>query len=151
LQFTFWEEVFYNHVNNGFPSESTEEGGYFVGFAANVGDLMTFQVLYKVSQKIIMQSNVCSVACSGCPNHRLSTDGEIDKEYYLSTTLPSRSFIQSSYDNQSASPSSATHSLPDFQPYDLIGCSFLDVPCKDGIQYWVRVTKAIADHCDTLD
>jgi hypothetical protein len=48
-------------------------------------------------------------------------------------------------------PSSATPSLLYFQPYDLIGRSFLDVPCKDGIQHWVYVTKAIADHRYTLD
>jgi hypothetical protein len=94
MQFTFWEEVFFTHVNTSFPSESTEERGYFVGFATNVGDLMTFQVLSTTTQKILMRSNVRSAVSSGCPNSRLSTDGEGDSEDFLSNTLPSKSFIQ---------------------------------------------------------
>jgi hypothetical protein len=84
MQFTFWEDVFNTHVNSSFPSESTEERGYFVGFAPSVGDLMTFQVLSKTTQKIIYWSNVRSAVTSGCPNSRLSTDGGLDKEDYLS-------------------------------------------------------------------
>jgi hypothetical protein len=32
LHFTFYEEVLYTRVHSTFPSTSTEERGYFVGF-----------------------------------------------------------------------------------------------------------------------
>jgi hypothetical protein len=43
LHFTFWEEVYYSKYNSNFPSDTTEEAGYFVGFAVNVGDCITIQ------------------------------------------------------------------------------------------------------------
>jgi hypothetical protein len=41
--------------------------------------------------------------------------------------------------------------LPDFSPHDLIGRTFLDTPRENGTQHWVKITKAIADHMETLD
>jgi hypothetical protein len=150
LQFAFWEEAFFTRVNSGFPSESTEERGYFVGFAPHVGDLMTFQVLSKTTRKIIFRSNVHSVSTSGCPNYRLSTDGELDKDDYLSDDIPSKNIIQSAYNNLLDPPTTAPPTLV-FQCSDLIDRSFLDSPCEDGTQHWVRITKAIADHIDTVN
>jgi hypothetical protein len=151
MQFTFWEEVFFMPVNTSFPSKSTEERGYFVGLVANVCDLMTFQVLSTTTQKILMRSNVRSVVSSGCPNSRLSTDGEVDSEDFLSNTLPSKSCIQSEYDNRTGPDSPYVPNLPGFLPYDLIGRSFLGTPRENGTQHWVRITKAIADNLDNLE
>jgi hypothetical protein len=52
VHFTFWEEVYYSNHNSGFPSDTTEEAGYFVGFAVNVGDCMTFKVLSKTTKRV---------------------------------------------------------------------------------------------------
>jgi len=53
LQFYFWEEVYYSRVEPGFPSESTEAKGNFVGFGDHVGDAMTFKVLTDDTRKVI--------------------------------------------------------------------------------------------------
>ncbi|HSN65310.1 MAG TPA: hypothetical protein VLS94_01660, partial [Fusibacter sp.] len=46
LHFQFYEEVNYMRHSSDFPSESTEEVGYFVGFGESVGDTMTFNDNY---------------------------------------------------------------------------------------------------------
>jgi hypothetical protein len=51
LQFYFWEPVYYSKFEPGFPSESTEEKGNFVGFSDTVGDEMTFKVLTENTKK----------------------------------------------------------------------------------------------------
>ena len=52
-KFVFYEKVYYSRVNNCFPSHSTVEIGYFVGFGESVGDAMTFKVSTCNTQKII--------------------------------------------------------------------------------------------------
>jgi hypothetical protein len=42
LNFTFFEEVLFCRHSSTFPSDTTEEAGYFVGFGESVGDAMTF-------------------------------------------------------------------------------------------------------------
>jgi hypothetical protein len=110
---------------------------------------MTFKVLSKETNTIILRSNVRSVLSSGCPRYRLSTDGEIDKEDFLSTKLPSKLFfIQSVYDNEYATKPPTM--LPGFSPHDLMGGSFLDTPRENGTQHWVKVLTAIAEHMETF-
>jgi hypothetical protein len=94
----------------------------------------------------MFRSNVRSASDPSCPNHRLSIDGETD----TSDTNKSfqKSFIQSKFDNME---STVQLTLPSYNPRELIGRSFLDEPNEDGQQHWVRVTKAIADHMETLD
>jgi hypothetical protein len=43
LYFTFYEEVLYSKHTSTFPSDATEEAGYFVGFGESVGDVMTLK------------------------------------------------------------------------------------------------------------
>jgi len=41
LCYHFYEPVYYKRIDAGFPSESTERLGYWVGVSANVGHAMT--------------------------------------------------------------------------------------------------------------
>ena len=50
MQFVFYEKVYYSRVHTSFPSQTTEELGYFVGFGESVGDAMTFKILTNESQ-----------------------------------------------------------------------------------------------------
>lgn len=78
LQFHFYEEVFYTHVDNKFPSESTESRGFFVGFGESVGDAMTFKVLTDDTCKILFRSNVRSASDKLKYNKRLLVSGATD-------------------------------------------------------------------------
>jgi hypothetical protein len=96
----------------------------------------------------MFRSNVRSASDRGCPNHRLSIDGETDSSEDENNKSFQNSFIQSKFNNME---SSAQLSLPSYKPRDLIGRSFLDEPNEDGQQHWVCITKAIADHIGTRD
>ena len=60
LQFT-WLEPLVCYLNPSLPfPESSEEAGFFVGFAPNVGDVLTFKILKDDMKNVIHQSVVRS-------------------------------------------------------------------------------------------
>ena len=85
LNFSFYEPVYYridsSEPDLNFPSSSNEKKGYWVGFADNQGDSLTWRILTEVTHKIIFCSGV-SKALRSTANQRLaSPSGE-------GTTLP---------------------------------------------------------------
>ena len=85
LHFSFYEPVYYridsSEPDLNFPSSSNEKKGYWVGFADNQGDSLTWRILTEDTQKIIIRSGVRS-ALRTTTNQRLaSSSGE-------GTTLP---------------------------------------------------------------
>ena len=82
LQFHFWEPVYYATADTlkydskpGFPSESAEAKGRFVGFAESVGDALTYKVLTDDTQKVIYRSYVRSALLTTDRNKRLDPPG----------------------------------------------------------------------------
>jgi hypothetical protein len=139
LHFSFWEEVYFTRVLIGLPLESTEELGNFVGFGESVGGAMTFKVPVRDSQKIIYRSNVRSASNPAHKNLCFSTDGEF------------QTFIQSKSENHS----SATEYLPAlnelYRPSKFLGKSFLGAKQEDGQRFRLKIIKAIADQCESMD
>ena len=85
LHFSFYEPVYYridsSEPDLNFPSSSNEKKGYWVGFADNQGDRLTWRILTEDTQKIIIRSGIRS-ALRTTTNQRLaSPSGE-------GTTLP---------------------------------------------------------------
>ena len=85
LHFSFYEPVYYridsSETDLNFPSSSNEKKGYWVSFADNQGDSLTWRILTADNQKIIIRSGVRS-ALRTTTNQRLaSPSGE-------GTTLP---------------------------------------------------------------
>ena len=64
LHFSFYEPVYYridsSEPDLNFPSSSNEKKGYWVGFANNQGDRLTWRILTEDTQKIIIRSGVQS-------------------------------------------------------------------------------------------
>ena len=64
LHFSFYEPVYYridsSEPDLNFPSSSNEKTGYWVGFADNQGDSLTWRILTEDTHKIIIHSGVCS-------------------------------------------------------------------------------------------
>ena len=62
LHFSFYEPVYYridsSEPDLNFPSSSNEKKGYWVGFADNQGDSLTWRILTEDTQKIIIRSGV---------------------------------------------------------------------------------------------
>ena len=62
LHFSFYEPVYYridsSEPDLNFPSSSNEKNGYWVGFANNQGDRLTWRILTEDTQKIIICSGL---------------------------------------------------------------------------------------------
>ena len=138
--FVFYEKVYYSRVHTSFPSQSTEEIGYFVGFGESVGDAMTFKVLTSDTKKIIYRSNVRSA----------ENDATFNKRLKPVMDQPNVIFIKSKSDDE-VQPNSGLKPLPGFNPSELIGRSYLNVPGEDGQTFRMRIVKAISDHQENID
>ena len=85
LHSSFYEPVYYRTDSSGpdfhFPSSSNEKKGYWVGFANNQGDHLTWRILTEDTQKIIICSGVRSALSTTTNQCLASPSGE-------GTTLP---------------------------------------------------------------
>ena len=167
LHFSFYEPVYYridsSEPDLNFPSSSNEKKGYWVGFADNQGDSLTWRILTEDTQKIIIRSGVRS-ALRTTTNQRLaSPSGE-------GTTLPFPiPYSPQSPNSLPLDPLDA--STPNFEHFvksqtgedednpipmanidipNLLGRSFLLPPEDNGERHMAKVID-IDDHGQTLD
>ena len=167
LHFSFYEPVYYridsSEPDLNFPSSSNEKKGYWVGFADNQGDSLTWRIPTEDTQKIIICSGVRS-ALRTTTNQRLaSPSGE-------GTTLPFPiPYSQQSQNSLPLDPLDA--STPNFEHFvksqtgedednpipmanidipNLLGRSFLLPPEDNGEHHMAKVID-IDDHGQTLE
>ena len=167
LHFSFYEPVYYridsSEPDLNFPSSSNEKKGYWVGFADNQGDSLTWRILTEDTQKIIIRSGVRS-ALRTTTNQRLaSPSGE-------GTTLPFPiPYPQQSSDSLPLDPLDA--STPNFEQFvksqsgedednpipmtnidipNLLGRSFLLPPEDNGERHMAKIID-IDDHGQHLE
>ena len=167
LHFSFYEPVYYridfSEPDLNFPSSSNAKKGYWVGFADNQGDSLTWRILTADTQKIIIRSGVRS-ALRTTTNQRLaSPSGE-------GTTLPFPiPYSQQSQNSLPLDPLDA--STPNFEHFvksqtgedednpipmanidipNLLGRSFLLPPEDNGERHMAKVID-IDDHGQTLE
>ena len=167
LHFSFYEPVYYridsSEPDLNFPSSSNEKKGYWVGFADNQGDSLTWRILTEDTQKIIIRSGVRS-ALRATTNQRLaSPSGE-------GTTLPFPiPYSQQSHHYLPLDPLDA--STPNFEHFvksqtgedednpipmanidipNLLGRSFLLPPEDNGECHMAKIID-IDDHGQTLE
>ena len=167
LHFSFYEPVYYridsSEPDLNFPSSSNEKKGYWVGFADNQGDSLTWRILTEDTHKIIIRSGVRS-ALRATTNQRLaSPSGE-------GTTLPFPiPYPQQSQNSLPLDPLDA--STPNFEQFvksqtgedednpipmanidipNLLGRSFLLPPEDNGECHMAKIID-IDDHGQTLE
>ena len=167
LHFSFYEPVYYridsSEPDLNFPSSSNEKKGYWVGFADNQRDSLTWRILTEDTQKIIIRSGVRS-ALRTTTNQRLaSPSGE-------GTTLPFPiPYSQQSQNYLPLDPLDA--STPNFEHFvksqtgedednpipmanidipNLLGRSFLLPPEDNGERHMAKIID-IDDHGQTLE
>ena len=167
LHSSFYEPVYYRIDSSepylNFPSSSNEKKCYWVGFADNQGDHLTWRILTEDTQKIIICSGVRS-ALRTTTNQRLaSPSGE-------GTTLPfSISYPQQSKNSLPLDP--FDESTPNFEPFvnsqsgedddnpihmanidipNLLGRSFLLPPEDNGEHHMAKIID-ISDHGQPLE
>ena len=79
--FLFYFTVYYRIPDLTFPSSSNEKKGYWVGFADNQGDRLTWRILTEDTQEIIIRSGVQSAL-------RITTNQRLGPPSGEGTTLP---------------------------------------------------------------
>ena len=147
LLYTFCQPVFYATHDQHFPSESEERAAFWVGFGEHCGDAMTHKLLYKITQKIIYRSAVRPLTKSN-PNHRLTEDGwEASTSKQPSSIIPTI-FIRSQQDD---ADQSHIKPMPEFDPDDLIGRTFLLPPQENGERLRAKVTKKVVGKIEAAD
>ena len=108
---------------------------------------MTHKLLDKITQKIIYRSAVRPHTKSN-PNHRLNEDeGEPSTSKPPSSKIPTV-FIRSRQDD--ADPSHIKP-MPEFDPDDLIGRTFLLPPQENGERLRAKVTKKVVEEIEAED
>ena len=167
LHFSFYESVYYridsSEPDLNFPSSSNEKKGYWVGFADNQGDSLTWRILTEDTQKIIIRSGVRS-ALRTTTNQRLaSPSGEAT---ILPFPIP---YPPQSHNSLPLDPLDA--STPNFEQFvksqsgedednpipmanidipNLLGRSFLLPPENNGERHMAKIID-IDDHGQTLE
>ena len=148
---SLWSSVLstciYTAHDQHFPSESEERAASWVGFGEHCGDAMTHKHLDKITQKIIYRSAVRPLTKSN-PNHRLTeVGGEASTSKQPSSKVPTV-FIGSRQDD--ADPSHIKH-MPEFDPDDLTGRTFLLPPQENGERLRAKVTKKVFEQIEAED
>ena len=167
LHFSFYEPVYYridsSEPDLNFPSSSNEKKGYWVGFADNQGDSLTWRILTEDTQKIIIRSGVRSALRTTTNQCLASSSGE-------GTTLPSSiPYPQQSKNSFPLDP--FDESTPNFEQFvnrqsgededtpihmanidipNLLGRSFLLPPEDNGERHMTKIID-IDDHGQTLE
>ena len=155
LLYTFYQPVFYATHDQHFPSESEERAAFWVGFGEHCGDAMTHKLLDKITKKIIYRSAVRPITKSN-PNHRLDLDGgEFGTSMGSSggskptkTTKAPAVYIRSRQDD--ADPS-IIKPMPEFDPDNLIGRTFLLPPQENGERLRAKFTKKVVQEIEAVD
>jgi hypothetical protein len=92
LMFYWFELVLYLDSVSKFP-ETTERPAYFVGFADNVGDALTFKILENDLVTVLHRSVVRSAADASHRNRRVSFKSDLQESLKLLDTKPSSTFV----------------------------------------------------------
>ena len=69
LQFTFWQPILFMDHEKSWPS-SHERAGYWLGAAANIGDLLTYWIFDSQCKQVLARS----VVRPYCKNKRVKWD-----------------------------------------------------------------------------
>ena len=148
LLYTFYQPVFYATHDQHFPSESEERAAFWVGFGEHCGDAMTHKLLDK---KIIYRSAVKPITKSN-PNHRLDIDGGESgasmgaSEGSKPTKTPKVPTVFIKWTGPSI-----IKPMPEFNPDNLIGRTFLLPPQENGERLRAKVTKKVVEEIEATD
>ena len=150
MRFHWYQPVLFHVDNAGFPSESKEALGYFVGIAENCGHAMTFKILQHDTQRVILRSQVRPADDPHSPNLRLTDlfDGEPPSKLFVK----SKSDPENSVDLQPISSESgeieqpSTTSMVHVDTSELIGRTFLMDGAVTGTKHRARIVEMIEDH-----
>ena len=167
LHFSFYEPVYYridaSEPDLHFPSLSNEKKGYWVGFADNQGDGLTWRILTEDTQKIIIHSGVRSALRTTTNQCLASPSGEgttlpfpIPYPQQSTNSLPLDPLDESTPNfekfvkNQSGEDEDNPIHMANIDIPNLLGRSFLLPPQDNGERHMAKIID-IDDHGQPLE
>ncbi len=138
LYYSFWDKVYYRAEDPGYPSESTEKIGRFVGVSENVGNHMTFLVLTPDFKHILHRSDI-RLADGSNKRADILNDNEDDIQKFV------RSASDEIKTDEGVTDPPMYHFDPSIDPSDYVGRTFLGKEESDGTRMRLRIVEAIAD------
>ena len=167
LHSTFYEPVYYridsSEPDFHFPSSSTEKKGYWVGFAANQGDSLTWRTLTEDTQRIIICSGIQSALSTTTNQCLASPSGEgttlpfsIPYPQQSKNSLPLDPFDESTanfeqfVNSQSGEDEDNPIHMANIDIPNLLGRSFLLPPEDNGEHHMAKIID-IDDHGPPLE
>ena len=167
LHFSFYEPIYYridsSEPDLNFPSSSNEKKGYWVGFADNQGDSLTWRILTEDTQKVIIRSGVRSALRTTTNQCLASSSGEgttlpfpIPYPQQSSNSLPldpidaSTSNFEQFVKSQSGEDEDHPIPMTNIDIPNLLGRSFLLSPEDNGERYMAKIID-IDDHGQHLE
>ena len=162
LLYTFYQPIFYATHDQHFPSDSKERTGFWVGFAEHCGDSLTYMVLDAETFKIIYRSALRPRSPKD-PNKRLVDAG--GKEDHQRHSKPTKHPNPVPDDEKSAQPATPTvyikslhddgptssKPLPEVNPDNLVGSTFLLPPGDNGERLRAKVTRKVVEDIEQAD
>ena len=159
---SFYQPVFYATHDQHFPSESEDHAAFAVGFAEHCGDSLTYMVLDADTLKIIYRSAIRPRTLKN-PNQRLVDAGGEEDHQSHSKTLKHPTYssdgdkptqpdiltvlIQSRHDDGPTS----SKPLPEFNPEDNVGRTFLLPPEDNSERLRAKVTREVVEVIEKAD
>ena len=167
LHFSFYEPVYYridsSEPDLSFPSSSNEKKGYWVRFADNQGDRLTWRILTEDTQKIIIRSGVRSALRTTTNQHLASPSGEgttppfpIPYPQQSTNSLPLDPLDESTpnfeqfVNSQSGEDEDNPIHMANIDIPNLLGRSFLLPPEDNGEHHMAKIID-IDDHGQPLE
>ena len=159
---TFYQPIFYATHDQHFPSESEERAGYWVGFAEHCGDSLTHKVLDAETLRIIHRSALRPRTLKN-PNKRLvDAGGEEDHQPHSKSIKHPTSLSNVEKSDQPYTPTvyirsrlddgrTSSKALPEINPEDLVGRTFLLPPGDNGERLRVEVTRKVVEDIEKAD
>jgi hypothetical protein len=126
LQFAWWDAVYFKLDDSGFPSDSPELKGRFVGISEHVVHAMTFKILNMDTMKVLHCANVRPANAPNTRNIRADLIKSNDDSKFSTT------FSTGDDANNVENDGIEKNSVPVFNPHDLVGRTFLLNPEEDG-------------------
>ena len=167
LHSSFYEPVYYridsSEPDLNFPSPSNDKKGYWVGFADNPGDRLTWRILTEDTQKIIIGSGIRSALRTTTNQHLASPSGEgttlpfpIPYPQQSTNSLPIDPFDESTphfeqfVNSQSGEDEDNPIHMANIDIPNLLGRSFLLPPEDNGEHHMAKIID-IDDHGQPLE
>ena len=167
LHFSFYEPVCYridsSEPDLNFPSSSNEKNGYWVGFADNQGDHLTWRILTEDTHKIIIRSGIRSALRTTTNQCLASPSGEgttlpfpIPYPQQSTNSLPldsldeSTPYFEQFVKSQSGEDEDNPIHMANIDIPNLLGRSFLLPPEDNGEHHMAKIID-IDDHGQPLE